>query len=374
MPTAIHELDVAAIRSLLPNFDLCAIADVDTISQSSTVQNWVGAGLHGSMGYMSRTAGLRDNLRSYLPWAKSLIIACKNYHCRQTSDGFTISKYALWRDYHQSLEAELKPLCDVLAGRGYKYKILIDAQPVSERTLAKLAGVGWVGKNTMLINERLGSYFFISAIATDAQLPAASRTQNDRCGTCSKCIDLCPTNAIIAPYTLDSKRCIAYLTIEYKGIIPRELRGLMGDLIFGCDICQDVCPWNRHAKDSTETKEFLRSATRLTLAEYSELSDDEFRRLFAGSPIIRAKRDGFIRNVVIAMANSGSVDYLPQLRKLSNDKSEIVRAHAAWALGVIASSHAERSEEVRRWLCELLERESSPCARAEIETALSELP
>jgi epoxyqueuosine reductase len=233
------------------------------------------------------------------------------------------------------IEARLRDLDGWLKTQGGTQKCYVDTGPVLERDFAASAGAGWHGKSTMLISQSLGTWFFLAEILTTLDLPADEAAQ-DRCGSCTRCISACPTGAIDAPYHLDARRCISYLTIELKGSIPEELRPLIGGRVYGCDDCLDACPWNRFAQASRESAFAAREATRMPLVELLGLSEEDFRILFRKSPIKRIKRRGLLRNVCVALGNIGSPDDVPALERASRDPEPLVREHAEWALGRIA--------------------------------------
>jgi epoxyqueuosine reductase len=241
------------------------------------------------------------------------------------------------------IEAKLNSIDQFLRGFGGQQKYYVDTGPVLERDHAAQAGIGWHGKSTMLIDERLGTWFFLAELLTTLELPADEPVA-DRCGTCERCIAVCPTGAITAPHRLDARRCISYLTIELKGSIPLELRPLIGDRIFGCDDCLDVCPWNRFAQASHETAFSARqSTTGMSLREYLELTDAEFRARFKNSPIKRIKRRGFLRNVCVALGNIGDVTDLPALERAAADPEPLIAEHAAWAVEQLRARHGINS-------------------------------
>jgi epoxyqueuosine reductase len=229
----------------------------------------------------------------------------------------------------------LRELEGWLAGRGGRQKCYVDTGPVLERDFAALAGAGWHGKSTMLISQELGTWFFLAEILTTLELPP-DEAARDRCGSCTRCITACPTGAIDAPHHLDARRCISYLTIELKGSIPEELRPLIGDRIYGCDDCLTACPWNRFARASRETAFAAREGTRMPLVELLGLSEVEFRRVFRNSPVARLKRRGLLRNVCVALGNTGGPEDVPALERAAQDSEPLVREHAEWALGRIA--------------------------------------
>ena len=294
----------------------------------------------------------RSSLEAALPWARSIIVAAMNYNPAapkstdpaRPTQGW-ISRYALSpRDYHDILLSALKRVESALIdearadGDEVTTRTYVDTGPVLERVYAKYAGIGWVGKNTCVINQELGSWIFLGVIVTsleysdfvhDEQLAIAP----DRCGTCARCIDACPTEAIVAPRQLDASRCIAYFTIEKRGEIPVEMREKIGRHVFGCDICQDVCPWNRKAP-VTANPDFQADPELVNadLSDLAHISAQEFRDRFRASPISRAKHSGLLRNVAVAMGNSGRTDYLDQLEELANSADPVVAEHARWAI------------------------------------------
>jgi epoxyqueuosine reductase len=232
------------------------------------------------------------------------------------------------------IERKLRELDGWLTGLGGRQKCYVDTGPVLERDLAAQAGVGWHGKSTMLISQELGTWFFLAEILTTLELPE-DEAARDRCGSCTRCITACPTGAIDGPHHLDARRCISYLTIELKGAIPLELRALIGDRIYGCDDCLTACPWNRFAQVARETAFAAREGTRMTLVELLGLSEEEFRRVFKGSPVKRLKRRGLLRNVCVALGNVGGPEDVAALERAAGDAEPLVREHAAWAMGRI---------------------------------------
>jgi len=275
-----------------------------------------------------------------LPGARSVIVVALNYfqgdvaYRSTATEGATgrIARYAWGNDYHDVVAAKLDKIDNFLRGFGGRQKCYVDTGPILERDHAAEAGIGWHGKSTMLIDPRLGTWFFLAEILTTLELSADS-PQRDRCGTCERCIAACPTGAITAPHRLDARRCISYLTIELKGPIPLELRPLIGDRIFGCDDCLNACPWNRFAQASRETAfSARRSTTGMALREYLKLNDAEFRMLFRNSPIKRVKRRGFLRNVCVALGNIGDLSDLATLECAAADPEPLIAEHAAWAI------------------------------------------
>ncbi|HEV2096951.1 MAG TPA: tRNA epoxyqueuosine(34) reductase QueG, partial [Chthoniobacterales bacterium] len=243
-----------------------------------------------------------------------------------------IARYAWGQDYHEVIAARLRPLNEFLAERGGSQKCYVDTGPLLERDHAAEAGIGWHGKSTMLLDQKLGTWFFLSEILTTLALPA-DEPQTPRCGTCTRCLSACPTGALRAAHSLDARRCISYLTIELKGSIPLELRPLIGDRIYGCDDCLDACPWNRFAAVARETAFAARASTvGFALRDYLALSDEEFRALFRDSPIKRTKRRGFLRNVCVALGNVGAAADLPALERAAQDPEPLIAEHAQWAI------------------------------------------
>ena len=330
------------------------IAPAGALSTGDHFNAWLEKGFNGEMHYLERQAPKRLDPRMVLPNARSLLVLALNYYTGESAvDGpmkGRISRYALGDDYHSIVKERLERLLGFIqklhpSARGICFS---DTGPVMEKAWGAQTSLGWMGKNTTLISRNLGSWFFLGVILLDIELEYDSR-QESRCGSCRRCIDACPTGAIVAPYLLDARRCISYLTIEYRGPIPRALRPLMGNRIFGCDDCQDSCPWNRFAT-KTAGREFCASAGNRApdLISLAQISVDSFRKQFKLSPIWRATRDGFVRNVVVALGNSGSATAIPALEKALCDSSPLVRAHAAWALGRLATDNASRILEAAR--------------------------
>ena len=339
-------------------FDLCGIAPATDAAELKHFPEWIAAGHAGEMKYMEARDDQGDLKRASLtrvaPWARSVVVCAINYNTAQpysteTPDSAApsghgwISRYA-WgpEDYHaavlrrlQQVEHALRQAAEGQATADRVGEITtrsyVDTGPIVERVFAKYAGVGWIGKNTCIINQKKGSWLFLGVILTSLELQP-DLPAPDRCGTCTRCIEACPTDALIAPYQLDSNKCISYLTIEKRGEIPEELRASMGRHVFGCDICQDVCPWNRKAP-ATSAPEFAPRPELVNpaLDWLAEISEEEFRRTFRGSPVRRAKRSGLRRNAVIAAGNSGDRKFLPLLETLALDKDEIVAESARWA-------------------------------------------
>ncbi len=331
-------------------FDLAGIAPATDASELKRFPEWIAAGHAGEMQYLeARTdhgALKRSSLACVAPWARSVVVCAINYNTahpystqvHNPSRGW-ISRYAWSReDYHDAVLRRLKQVETVLRQAvpadlqpSLTTRSYVDTGPIVERVFAKYAGVGWVGKNTCIIHQKKGSWLFLGVILTSLEL-APDVPAPDRCGTCTRCITACPTDAILAPYQLDSNKCISYLTIEKRGSIPEDLRAGIGHHVFGCDICQDVCPWNRKAPASSAPEFQPRPGlVNPALAWLAEMSAEEFRAAFRGSPIRRTKRSGLRRNAAIAMGNSGNKTFLPLLDQLVADEDQIVSETARWA-------------------------------------------
>ena len=331
-------------------FDLAGIAPASDPAELQYFPEWIAAGHAGEMKYLEARDDRGDLKRSSLarvaPWARSVVVCAMNYNTahpystqvHEAERGW-ISRYAWSReDYHEAVlrrlkqvEAALRQAVPAEKQPALTTRRYVDTGPIVERVFAKYAGVGWIGKNTCIINQKKGSWLFLGVILTSLEL-APDMPAPDRCGTCTRCIEACPTDAILAPYQLDSNKCISYLTIEKRGSIPEELRVGMGRHVFGCDICQDVCPWNRKAPASTATEfEPRPGLVNPALAWLAEMSPEEFREVFRGSPIRRTKRSGLRRNAAIAMGNSGNREFLPLLDGLAGDEDQSVRESANWA-------------------------------------------
>jgi epoxyqueuosine reductase len=317
-------------------FDLAGITTLGAPDSAAEFDAWLARGYAGEMHYLERGAELRRDARRPEPGMRSAVVVALNYGGRQPSG--PIARYARGDDYHAVMHAKLDELgawLTAASGGDVRTRSYVDTGPVLERDLARRAGLGWFGKNTNLINPGLGSCFFIGALFVDADLEADAPFEADRCGTCTRCLDACPTQAFTAPRSLDATRCIAYLTIELKGEIPEEFRPAIGELVYGCDICQDVCPWNvRFARDATEPALQPR-ADRIApdAAELLALTDAEWRARFGKSAMTRAKRRGLARNAAVALGNRRDPHTIPALKAAAeHDPEPLVRTHASWAL------------------------------------------
>jgi epoxyqueuosine reductase len=360
-------------RALSSGFDAVGFAEacLDTEARAG-LREFLARGYHGDMGWLAGTAARRGDPQALWPEARTVIVLGVNYAPEDdplalldAPDRGVVSVYARGRDYHDTLKRRLKALAHwIEAGWPGALKLFVDTAPVMEKPLAERAGIGWQGKHTNLVSRDFGSWLFLGEIYLSLALePDAAET--DHCGSCRRCLDACPTAAFPAPYRLDARRCISYLTIEHKGMIPAELRPLIGNRIYGCDDCLAVCPWNKFAR-STREPDFLprRELTAPRLAALAELDDAAFRTLFAGTAVKRTGRDRFVRNVLIAIGNAdpGDAGLLAAAQRCLDDRSPLVRAAAAWAflrLAPPARCDAERT-------CRLA-REDDPLVREEWE-------
>ncbi|GIW46574.1 MAG: epoxyqueuosine reductase [Deltaproteobacteria bacterium] len=363
-------------KALEIGFDLVGISPVGPFPESLFFKEWLSEGFNGEMKYMERNSDRREDVRRVFPEARSVISCGLNYNTeypysinKVDKQRGWISRYAWGDDYHEVIKDRLSKLLGFIREVSpveVKALIYVDTGPVLERVYGRYGGIGWIGKNTCLINQKIGSWIFIGEIITNLELNYDSPVP-DRCGTCRRCIDACPTGALVKPYVLDSRLCISYLTIELKGKIPVELREKVGNNVFGCDICQDVCPWNRRAKSSRETSFLPReSLFNPELSSLSELTEEDFKKVFRKSPVKRAKRRGFIRNVLVAMGNSGNKRFIPHVKRLLKDADPLVRAHAVWALWKLEGKDA--LETIKG----LLAKEHDPMVREEILNVMNQ--
>jgi epoxyqueuosine reductase len=332
-----NQRDKLVARATELGFDSCRIAKATAPRHAAEFRAWLEEGAAGDMQWMERAAEKRCDLQQVLPGARSVVIVALNYWQgpEQPRRGAgRIARYAWGDDYHDLMLEKLEKLSAFLADLGGAQKCYVDTGPVLERDHAAEAGLGWHGKSTMLIDAKLGTWFFIGEILTTLDL-APDPPQPARCGTCQRCLTACPTGAITEPHRLDARRCISYLTIELKGSIPLELRRLIGDRIYGCDDCLEACPWNRFAAVSREAAFNAPPARARLLRDFLSLDDAKFRELFRRSPIKRIKRRGFLRNVCVALGNVGGEEDLPALRRAAADPEPLIAEHAAWAIGQI---------------------------------------
>ena len=331
-------IEAARVRG----FDVVGITRPDAAPLSKArLQQFLAEGAHGDMIWMETSAERRGDPRTLWPDVRSVIMLGLNYgpdHDPLTilehGERGAISVYAKGEDYHDIIKPKLKDVARwLIAQAGGDVKVFVDTAAVMEKPLAAAAGIGWQGKHTNLVSRDFGSWLFLGAIFTTLELPP-DNAEVDHCGTCQACLDVCPTAAFPAPYRLDARRCISYLTIEHKGPIPREFRPLIGNRIYGCDDCLAVCPWNKFAQRGREAKLAARDVARAPLlADLVQLDDAAFRKTFAKTAVKRTGRDRFIRNVLTAIGNSGDPSFLAQVERLLADGSPLVRGAAVWALG-----------------------------------------
>ena len=356
-------------RAKALGLDSCKVAAASSPRHGAEFRSWLRDGAAGEMEWMGRGEEKRCDLQKVLPGARSVIVVALNYfqgnertmeikerrfstadlkkRRLQTADPWKtlgargrIARYAWGDDYHEVMLRKLEKLSAFLSEHGGRQKCYVDTGPILERDYAAEAGIGWHGKSTMLIDPKLGTWFFLAEILTTLELPVDA-PQEPRCGSCQRCITACPTGAITEPHRLDARRCISYLTIELKGSIPLELRPLIGDRIYGCDDCLDACPWNRFASVSREASFAAGAAIGMPLRDYLALDETEFRNLFRGSPIKRIKRRGFLRNVCVALGNVGNQDDLAALERAAADPEPLVAEHANWAIQQIQTRLSE---------------------------------
>jgi epoxyqueuosine reductase len=338
-------------------FSLVGVSAVKLPPHEESFARWLRSGMAGELDYMKRTEPLRRDPEKLVPWAVSIISVGMNYFTALPRPGAAdgskgwISRYAWGDDYHDVMKEKLETLLirvQELHAAPVQGRVFVDSGPVLERDLAGVAGLGWIGKNTHLISPKKGSWFFLGELFVDLALDY-DKPMRDRCGRCELCLKGCPTSAFAGPYVLDARRCISYLTIELKGWMPRHLRPLIGNHIFGCDICQEVCPYNVKAEATAESAYQPRGGLYAPqLIPLLSLDQNEFRRRFKGSPILRAKRRGFLRNVAVALGNLKSLDAVPALIGVLADKEPLVRGHAAWALGEIGGHAAFEALRARK--------------------------
>lgn len=340
--------DLAARANAL-GFDLCCVAPASAPPHAGEFRAWLGEGRAGDMAWLERNADRRTDPQLVLPGARSVIVLGLNYWSRGQGDeqplhapcsmppaaSGRIARYAWGDDYHDVIEEKLRALDEWLTQRGGRQRRYVDTGPVLERDFAALAGAGWQGKSTMLLSTTFGPWLFLAEVLTTLSFEPDA-PMRDHCGKCVRCIDACPTQAITAPQQLDARRCLSYLTIENKGPIPEEFRAALGDRIYGCDECLEVCPWNRFAQQSRESAFSAREYVHgWALRDFLALDDEAFRTLFRRSPIKRIKRRGFLRNVCVALGNVGTPDDLPALEKAARDPEPLIAEHAQWAIAQI---------------------------------------
>ena len=350
-------------------FDAVAIAPARLGAEvGDRLDAFMDLGRHGDMAWMAAHAGRRRTPMALWPEARSALVVAANYGCDldplarlEAKATGVVSIYALRRDYHDVMKGRLKELAQWLAREaGCGVKVFVDTAPLMEKPLAALAGLGWQGKHTNLVSRQFGSWLFLGVLLADLELEADG-PESDHCGQCRACLDICPTQAFPAPYQLDARRCISYLTIEHQGHIGREFRSAIGNRIYGCDDCLAVCPWNKFAQAGSDARLAVKEELAvLPLGELAGLDDAAFRALFRGTPVKRTGRDRFLRNVLIAIGNSGDRSLLPVVGRRLKDASVLVRAMAVWALSRLGDN-----AEVAAFKRQHLPNERDPAVRAE---------
>ena len=361
-------------------FELAGIAQAAPADDFDRMREWLNQGYAGEMGYMHRQAEARRHPDSILPEVRSVVMVGMNYKTAASGQGSVelgdrqtrrqgdkeketanlswssclpvslsgqVARYARGEDYHQVLWRKLNQLLEWIQGEapGCRGRGVVDTAPLLERDFARRAGLGWFGKNTMLLNKRLGSYFFLGALLLDLELMTDPPHEASHCGTCTACLDACPTQAFVEPGVLDSRRCISYLTIELRGPIPEELRAPVGNWLFGCDVCQEVCPWNHKAPPGMEPALQARDdLTAINLVELLTLSEEQLRQRFRGTALMRTKRRGLLRNAAIVLGNQSDPVALPALHRASEDPDPVVRQAAHWAIKRIQDSGEPRTQ------------------------------
>ena len=382
IPPAVLSRRIRA-RALEMGFGEVGIAPVGPSAHGEAYERWLSAGMHGEMGYLAREDAVakRKDPAVLVPGARSAVVVTLDYFPPEGADApssadpsrAVFARYARNEDYHEMMKERLIALQEWISaelvpvnGRAY-----VDTGAVLERELAQRAGIGWAGRNTMLVRPRRGSYCFLGVVLLDVELEYDEPFAADRCGRCSRCVDACPTGALLgrdadgAP-VMDARRCISYLTIEQRGPIPRELRLLIGNRVYGCDICQEVCPWNSFAEPTSEPAFLPREGVDgAALVELMGMTQEEFSRRFKGSAVKRTKRRGLLRNVAVALGNWGSPEAVPVVAAALADEEPLVRGHAAWALGRIGTEGARQALRGRA------EVEEDAWVREEIELALA---
>lgn len=334
----------AAVKALAARlgFDDCRIAAAQPAPHAGVFHQWLADGCHADMAWLARDPERRCDPAAVLPGCRSVISLALNYYPGSNPfpdkhpGGYRIARYAWNDDYHDLIERKLREFDAALREMGGTQKCYTDTGPVLERDFASASGLGWNGKSTVQIHRSLGTWFFLADVLTTLDLPP-DPPATDHCGSCTRCITACPTRAITAPHRLDARRCISYLTIEHKGPIPEPFRTAIGDRIYGCDDCLEACPWNRFAQVSNELSFHARTAVFTSrLRDFLGLDDDAFRSLFARSPVKRLKRPRFLRNVCVALGNTGTSDDLPALRTAASDPDPLIAEHAEWAIQQIS--------------------------------------
>jgi len=366
MPRTREDLVAAAARAA--GFPLVGCAPIAPLPIAAFLRGWLADGRAGEMGYLARRTDVRVDPRVQFPWARSLVCVGFPYlppppppaDWRRTLRG-RMAAYTVGPDYHRHVRARLDRLADALRRLfpGARTLAYVDTGAIVEREWARRAGIGWIGRNTLVLHRQAGSYFFLGELVTDIELDAVPLPR-DHCGSCTRCVRACPTGALERGYTMDPRRCIAYATIEHRSAIPRALRAAIENWVFGCDVCQEVCPWNGGAHDDAAAEWLAPS-----LVELVALDQVGFEARYAGTAVTRTGRRGLVRNAAVALGNSGNPDAVPALVGALGDADPLVRGHAAWALGTLGGAAARAALDSAR------HREPSADARVEIDAALA---
>ena len=363
-------------------FERTGVAAIAPLEAARHYEAWIAAGMHGGMDWLAQPDPIarRADPARILAGVQSVVCVAlchdPDVDAARAARTGRIARYAAGDDYHALMREKLRALADFVevALPGAQTLWYSDTGAILERGWAERAGLGWIGKHSGLLSEEIGSWFLLGEILVDRALEPDAPVARERCGTCTRCLEVCPTRAIVAPYRVDARLCISYLTIEHRGVIPRELRASIGDWIFGCDLCQEVCPWNRFAPSARDARLYARPLTGWSLERFLTLDEPTFASLFAGSPIRRTGRDGFLRNVCVALGNRRDAATAPALlRALHSDPDWLVRAHAAWALGEIAASADDGMEWIDDVLAECHAFDPSEAVREEAGAALARI-
>lgn len=351
-------------RARAAGFELAGVARAGPAPRGEFLESWLARGFHGTMEFLSRDPARRRDPSRLLPGARSILCVAMGYFTGSPPEEdprrARISRHALGRDYHGVMRERLLRLAGAVEEMGGRWRIFADAGPVMEKPWAERAGLGWQGGNSLLLHERYGSWLLLGEVVTDLDLEP-DPPGLDRCGDCRICLERCPAGALVAPGVLEARRCLSYLTAEHRGAIPREARPLLGNRIFGCDRCQEVCPWNRAVPESPGGKAGRSPGEAPRLVDLAEMSPEEFSERFRGSAVRRAGYTGLLRNVMVALGNSGDGSAVPVLERCLGHPDSLVRSHAAWALGKLGAREVLRAR---------LAVERDPEVRAEMEGAL----
>lgn len=328
-------------------FDLVGIAEPARSSDMAYYGQWLEEGYHAGMSFLARADAVekRSDPRRVMAGVQSIVVVGMNYYPGEFPPAARhqgrVSRYAWGADYHHVVLERLERLADQIGARArgqFGHRAYVDFGPVMERELARRAGLGWIGKNSTIIHPQMGSYFFLGELFVDLPLTPDGAGPDDYCGSCTACLDACPTGALVAPRVLDARRCISYLTIEHRGCIPEGLRPSLGDWVFGCDVCQEVCPWNRRFARRRRLPDFIPEHPSLDLVDLLRMTEERFHAQFRETPLWRPRRAGLLRNAAVVLGNIGGPSAVPALEKALRDESDLVGRHAAWALEQVQGS------------------------------------